>query len=107
MAEFRLEDLELLIAERANARSDSSYTRTLLDAGPQEIGKKLGEEAIETIIAALGKDQKAVMRESADLIYHLLVLLNSWGVPLSDVVAELGRRTGKSGLAEKAERNAS
>ena len=69
--------------------------------------KKLGEEAIETIIAALGKDQKAVMRESADLVYHLLVLLNSWGVPLSDVVAELGRRTGKSGLAEKAERSAS
>jgi phosphoribosyl-ATP pyrophosphohydrolase len=68
--------------------------------------KKLGEEAVETVIAAVEGDAKALVSESADLIYHWLVVLNVAGVPVSDVLDELARRTGSSGLAEKASRPA-
>ena len=89
----------------AAAKSASkSYTRQLIDAGAERCAKKLGEEAIETVIAALGQDGRALTREAADLLYHLLVLLEVRHVPLSDVLAELESRMGTSGLAEKAAR---
>jgi phosphoribosyl-ATP pyrophosphohydrolase len=90
-------------ARRADA-ANKSYTRQLLDAGAERCAKKLGEEATEVIIAALSQDGRALTREAADLVYHLLVLLESKDVPLADVLAELQSRMGTSGLAEKAAR---
>ena len=81
-----------------------SYTKELLDAGIEKCAKKLGEEAVETTLAAVGGKPEALVAESADLLYHLLVLLQARGVPLSDVLAELERRTARSGLEEKASR---
>ncbi len=83
-----------------------SYTRQLLDAGPERCARKLGEEALETIIAAISQDRGALTREAADLVYHLLVVLESRNVAWADVVAELGSRMGTSGLTEKAARGA-
>ena len=104
MADFTLRDLEKRVQERAKAGADASYTRKLLDRGVSHCAKKLGEEATETVIAALGQDGRALTREAADLLYHLLVLLESRNVPLGDVMAELERRMGTSGLAEKGAR---
>lgn len=97
--------LAATIAARRTASADSSYTRQLLDAGPARCAKKLGEEAVETVIAALGESEAALASEAADLMYHLLVLLESRGVPLNDVLGVLEARTGQSGLAEKAARS--
>ncbi len=83
-----------------------SYTKSLLDAGPARAAKKLGEEAVETVIAAVEGDVEALTRESADLLYHLLVVLHQRGISLADVCAELEHRTGRSGHAEKAARQA-
>jgi phosphoribosyl-ATP pyrophosphohydrolase len=99
-----LQRLAATIHARRTAAASSSYTRELLDAGPEHCAKKLGEEATETVIAALREDGRALTREAADLLYHLLVLLESRNVPLKDVMAELERRMGSSGLAEKAAR---
>jgi phosphoribosyl-ATP pyrophosphohydrolase len=96
--------LAATIQERRAAAAESSYTRQLLDAGPARCGRKLGEEAIETIIAAMGENDEAVKEEAADVLYHLIVLLESRGVALSDVLAVLERRAGVSGLKEKADR---
>ncbi|MGO9134711.1 MAG: phosphoribosyl-ATP diphosphatase [Methylovirgula sp.] len=104
MSDFRLEDLAALIAERAKKTADASYTRSLLDSGPARVAKKMGEEAVETVIAAVEGDAKALVMESADLLYHLLVLLQARGVPLADVLTELKRRTAQSGHSEKASR---
>src|SRR5690349_9739759 len=104
MPDFDLDKLAALIAERARAGGDKSYTRKLLDEGVQKCAKKLGEEATETVVAALSGDKQAVISESADLLYHLLVVLESRGVKLDDVYAELERRTAQSGLEEKASR---
>lgn len=104
MPDFDLDKLAALIADRARAGGDKSYTRKLLDEGVQKCAKKLGEEATETVIAALSGDKRAVVSESADLLYHLLVVLESRGVKLADVYAELERRTAQSGLEEKASR---
>lgn len=104
MSQFSLEDLAAIIRARSTASADKSYTRSLLDGGPALVSRKLGEEAIETIVAALGDDAGAVRDEAADLLYHLLVLLEVKGVELKDVLAELERRTGLSGLDEKAAR---
>jgi len=104
MPGFDLGNLAAIIAERARAGGDQSYTRQLLDAGVEKCAKKLGEEATETVVAALSGDSKAVIGESADLLYHLLVVLQARGVKLDDVYAELERRTDQSGLAEKAAR---
>ena len=101
---FTLETLAELIAERARAGGERSYTRKLLDAGPSTAAKKLGEEAVETAIAAVSGDKQALVAESADLLYHLLVVLEARGVALSDVYAELERRTARSGLDEKESR---
>ncbi|MBX3519990.1 MAG: phosphoribosyl-ATP diphosphatase [Xanthobacteraceae bacterium] len=107
MANFTLEDLAKIIAARAGESADKSYTRKLLDAGIEKCAKKLGEEATETIIAATAGTKEQTVAESADLLYHLLVVLRARGVDLSDVYAELERRTAQSGLEEKASRSKS
>jgi phosphoribosyl-ATP pyrophosphohydrolase len=99
-----LQQLAATIRGRRSEAAASSYTRQLIDAGPERCAKKLGEEATETVIAALGADRQALTREAADLVYHLLVLLECRQVPWSDVLAELKARMGTSGLAEKAAR---
>ena len=104
MKKFSLADLEKRVAERAKASAEDSYTRALLDAGVERCAKKLGEEALETSLAAVGQSKKRVTSEAADLLYHLLILLKARGVKLADVEAELGRRTAQSGHAEKASR---
>lgn len=101
---FTLDDLARLIASRAAADADSSYTRSLLDGGAARIAKKFGEEAFEAAIAAVQGDREGLRAEAADVLYHLLVLLQDGGVPLQDVVQELARRTLQSGLQEKASR---
>ncbi|WP_067733790.1 phosphoribosyl-ATP diphosphatase [Novosphingobium naphthalenivorans] len=96
--------LEATIAARRAADPESSYVAKLNAKGPAKIAQKVGEEATETVIAALTQDHKALVGEAADLIFHLVVLLNAKDVPLADVLAELDRREGVSGLAEKASR---
>ncbi|MCC2612846.1 phosphoribosyl-ATP diphosphatase [Neorhizobium petrolearium] len=104
MSEFSLSDLERIVAARAKASPDESWTAKLVAAGQTKAAKKLGEEAIETVIAALAQDRTDLVSESADLLYHLMVVLNIAGIPLQDVMDELQRRTGQSGLQEKAGR---
>ncbi len=104
MSEFTLSDLEKIVATRAKASPDESWTAKLAAAGQTKAAKKLGEEAVETVIAALSEDRKDLTSESADLLYHLLVVLNIAGIPLQDVLDELQRRTTQSGLQEKASR---
>jgi phosphoribosyl-ATP pyrophosphohydrolase len=106
MTEDILQQLAALIRSRSAGGEAQSYTRELLDAGPERCARKLCEEAVETVIAALGPDKSALTREAADLVYHLLVLLECRGVALSGVLAELESRMGTSGLAEKAARKA-
>lgn len=106
MAGDTLERLVATIRARRTATSDRSYTRQLLDAGPAKCAKKLGEEAVELVIAAVHQDDAALAAESADLLYHLLVLLEARNVALADVLAVLDARTGTSGLDEKASRKA-
>jgi len=101
-----LDTLAATIAARRGADPSSSYVAKLLAGGPPLIAKKLGEEAVETVIAALGDDRAALTAETADLLFHLLVLLDAKGVTLADIEAELARREGLSGIAEKAARSA-
>jgi phosphoribosyl-ATP pyrophosphohydrolase len=101
---FTLESLAKIIAERGQAGGERSYTRKLLEEGPAKAAKKLGEEAVEAAIAAVSGDKTALVAESADLLYHLLVVLESRGVALTDVYAELEKRTARSGLDEKESR---
>jgi len=96
--------LSRTIAERRNAGAETSYTAQLLSKGPAKCAKKLGEEAVETVIAGVSEDDEALRNEAADLIYHLLVLLEARDVPLGDVLEVLGNRAGVSGLEEKASR---
>ena len=99
-----LQELSKTIRERRTAPSDTSYTRQLLEAGPERCAQKFGEEAIETILAAAADDPVALTEEAADLLYHLLVVLAARDVEISDVLATLQARTGVSGLEEKASR---
>jgi phosphoribosyl-ATP pyrophosphohydrolase len=99
-----LERLQAVIASRKGADPQSSYTAKLLGDGPERAAKKFGEEAVETIIAAAQSDADALAAESADLIYHWLVVLAGAGVSLDDVAAKLEAREGTSGLVEKAAR---
>jgi phosphoribosyl-ATP pyrophosphohydrolase len=101
-----LERLEATIAARAGADPESSYVAKLNARGVGKIAQKLGEEAVETVIAGLGDDTDALVGEAADLLFHLMVLLGAKQVPLADVLAELDRREGTSGIAEKASRKA-
>lgn len=97
--------LEKTIAARKAAGDDkSSHTAKLLAKGPLKCAEKFGEEAIEAIVAAAAQDSAALVGESADVLYHLLVMLAARDVALDDVMAELERREGVSGVAEKASR---
>lgn len=98
--------LEQTIAERRMASPETSYVASLTARGLPVIARKLGEEATEAIVAALTADDAELTGEAADVLFHLLVLLADRGIPLSAVLAELERREGTSGLAEKAARNA-
>ncbi|KQZ82798.1 phosphoribosyl-ATP pyrophosphatase [Mesorhizobium sp. Root157] len=104
MGSFSLSDLEATIRERAHSGDPESWTAKLFSKGMDKAAQKLGEEAVETVIAAVKGDTKAVVSESADLLYHWLVVLAIAGVSLDDVLAELERRTNRSGIAEKAAR---
>jgi len=99
-----LSRLEATIRERRSGDPDSSYVAKLTARGRPKIAQKLGEEAVETVIAALSGDAKAVTSEAADLVFHLAVLLADLGLSFDDVLAEIERREGVSGLAEKAAR---
>ena len=105
MSGFSLTDLERIVAERAKASPDESYTAKLIARGMAVAAKKLGEEAVEAVIAAVTDDREHLVAESADVIYHLLVVLKAANIPLDEVMAELKRRTAQSGLAEKAARS--
>jgi len=104
MSKFTLADLEKRVHERAKASASESYTRSLLDKGVAQCAKKLGEEAIETVLAALQDDKSKLIVEAADLLYHLMVVLEARGVTLEQVEAALEKRTAQSGHEEKASR---
>jgi phosphoribosyl-ATP pyrophosphohydrolase len=105
MSGFSLADLERIVAERARSGDAGSWTAKLFSGGMDKAAQKLGEEAVETVIAAIKGDARGLVSESADLVYHWLVVLAIAGVPLSDVLDELHRRMGQSGMAEKASRS--
>ena len=104
MSRFTIHDLAATIDARAASGGEASYTRKLLDKGPQHCARKFGEEAVETVIAAVGTDRGPLIAESADLLFHLLVLLKSRGIKLEEVEAALAQRTSMSGREEKASR---
>ena len=104
MTAFSLNDLAARVAQRAAASAEVSYTRKLLDRGVAHCAKKLGEEAIELVIAAIAEDRERVIAEAADLLYHFLVVLRARDIGLSEVEVALARRTATSGLDEKASR---
>ena len=106
MSNFTLSDLEAIVATRAASDDPSSYTRKLVGKGMSRAAKKLGEEAVEAALAAVGGDGTELRNEAADLLYHLLVVLHLAGVPLDDVMGELQSRTARTGLEEKAARPA-
>jgi phosphoribosyl-ATP pyrophosphohydrolase len=107
MDDYRLSalaDLARSISSRRGTSSDESYTAKLLSKGIEKCAKKLGEEAVEAALAAVTGDRDQLVAESADVLYHLLVLLEASGVGLEEVMAEIQRRKGISGIAEKASR---
>jgi phosphoribosyl-ATP pyrophosphohydrolase len=104
MGAFTVHDLEKRVSDRAAASPDASYTRKLLDRGVGHCAKKLGEEAVETILAATTESRDRMIAETGDLIYHLLVLLKARDISLAEVEAALATRVSKSGLEEKAAR---
>lgn len=97
--------LERVIAARRSAPASGSYVASLHAKGLRRIVQKLGEEAVETVIAAMGDDRVALAGEAADLLFHLMVLLDAKGIAFGDVLAALERREGLSGLEEKAARS--
>ena len=99
-----LENLAATIAARKGADPETSWTAKLLAKGPEKCAEKFGEEAIEAIIEAVKGDRARLTLEAADVIYHLLVMLAARDVTLQDVLEELERREGSSGIAEKAGR---
>jgi phosphoribosyl-ATP pyrophosphohydrolase len=104
MSDFDLHALAARVHERAQASGDTSYTRNLLDKGVNHCAKKLAEEAVETVVAAVNEDRERLIAETADLLYHLLVVLEARGVKLTEVEAALAARSLQSGLDEKASR---
>jgi phosphoribosyl-ATP pyrophosphohydrolase len=104
MTAFTLDALERIVSERAEADPSVSYTRQLLDQGVAKCAKKLGEEGVETALAVVAGERETVVTEAADLVYHLMVALESRGIKVGEVLEELSRRTARSGLAEKAAR---
>ena len=104
MSRFTVHDLAATIDARAASGGEVSYTRKLLDKGAEHCAKKLGEEAVEAVLAAASEDRERVIAESADLIYHLLVVLKARDISLAEVENELATRVKTSGLEEKASR---
>ena len=104
---FTVYDLEKRVKERAKADPELSYTRQLLDRGVAHCAKKLGEEAVETALAAVTEDDHRLIAEAADLLYHLLVVLAARSITLADVEATLAQRVRMSGIEEKALRKGS
>ncbi len=102
-----LHDLAATIAARKGTDPAASWTAKLLSQGPEKCAEKFGEEAVEAIIEAVKGDTSALTSEAADVLYHLLVMLTACDVALDDVLAELARRQGTSGIAEKAARPSS
>ncbi|WP_170325768.1 phosphoribosyl-ATP diphosphatase [Ruegeria arenilitoris] len=100
-----LHDLAATIEARKGADPESSWTAKLLAKGPEKCAEKFGEEAVEAIIEAVKNDKAGLTAEAADVLYHLLVMLAARDVDLDDVLAELARRQGISGIAEKAARH--
>ncbi|GAA6161545.1 MULTISPECIES: phosphoribosyl-ATP diphosphatase [Ruegeria] len=99
-----LHDLAATIDSRKGTDPDSSWTAKLLSKGPEKCAEKFGEEAVEAIIEAVKNDKAGLTAEAADVLYHLLVMLAARDVALDDVLAELARRQGISGISEKAAR---
>lgn len=104
MSNFSLHDLERIIKERGQSGADNSWTAKLFQKGTEKAAQKLGEEATEAVIAAVTHNKKELTKESADILYHLLVVLALEGVALDDVLDELAQRTGQSGIEEKQSR---
>lgn len=107
MSKDVLSRLAAIIKSRRTARPEDSHTRRLLDEAPIKPAKKLGEEAVEVAIAALAQDKNALVAESADLLYHLLVVLESRGVALDEVLDEMERRMALTAVGEKRQKTAS
>jgi phosphoribosyl-ATP pyrophosphohydrolase len=103
---FSLEVLQAIIKNRANDSAQKSYTKSLLEKGATHCARKMGEETIEAIIAVTQNDKPEIIKESADVLFHLLVMLQASGVEFSSVMTELEQRTAMSGHAEKAARGA-
>lgn len=101
MSQFTLNDLETIVAQRAGSGDPNSWTAKLVAGGMPKAAQKLGEEAVEAVIAATTDNNEGLVSESADLLYHWLVVLHLAGVPLSEVMDELERRTAQSGIDEK------
>ncbi|QYX55739.1 phosphoribosyl-ATP diphosphatase [Roseovarius sp. SCSIO 43702] len=99
-----LDELDRIVAARAGASPEESWTAQLLAKGPEKAAEKFGEEAVEAIIEAVKGDRARLASEAADVLFHLLVMLRARGVTLAEVMAELDARQQKSGLQEKAER---
>ncbi|MBN9010617.1 MAG: phosphoribosyl-ATP diphosphatase [Rhizobiales bacterium] len=106
-SDFTLADLARIVAARARSGDAGSYTAKLMGAGVPRIARKFGEAAVEAVIASLQEDDAALVSETADVLYHLLVLLEARNIPLAAVMAELEKRTAQTGLAEKASRGPS
>ena len=106
MSSFTLADLERIVSERSLADPAHSWTAKLVSAGMPKAAKKLGEEAVETVIAATAQGRGELVSETADLLYHLMVVLKVADVSLGEVMAELESRTAQSGLSEKSSRTA-
>ncbi len=104
MADDILNTLEAVIRKRRGGDPATSYTAKLFARGRAKIAQKVGEEAVETVIAAVADDREEMIKEATDLVFHLLVLLADAGLSLDDVRAEIGRREGVSGIDEKAAR---
>ena len=106
MTDFSLADLAAIIKTRAHSDDPGSYTAKLVAKGPARAAKKFGEEAVEAVIAATERDGPALISETADVLYHLLVVLEASGISLDAVMQELAGRTRQTGLQEKASRPA-
>jgi phosphoribosyl-ATP pyrophosphohydrolase len=106
MTEFTLNDLAAIIHDRAHSGDPGSYTAKLVAKGPSRCAKKFGEEAVEAVIAASERNKGELTAEAADVLYHLLVMLEAAEVPLQAVMQELEGRTRQTGLQEKASRPA-
>jgi len=106
VTDFTLSDLVAIVRQRAHSGDPGSYTAKLVARGPARVAKKFGEEAVEAVIAAVEGDKTGLVGETADVLYHLVVLLEASGVSLDDVMAELAGRTARTGLEEKASRPA-